>query len=223
MHVRDAVTSRRSIRDFSAEPVSGEVVRRVLDLALRAPSGGNLQPWKLHVLSGNALSHLKEAIAEVIYQHPNGEHPDYQIYPTELVSPYRERRHEIGELLYGQLGIPREDKAQRHAWFHRNFTFFGAPVGLFFSINRRMGPPQWADLGILMQTVMLLLREEGLHSCAQECWALYPKCVGTFLSLPQEHMLFAGMAIGFAREDQAINKIRTPRADTADMVTYMNI
>lgn len=222
MNVYEAVATRRSVRDFLPTPVPGEVIRRVLQQALRAPSGGNLQPWHLHVVGGEKMDALKALMRERVQQVPH-EDAEYDIYPKELVAPYRDRRFAIGEAMYACLGIPREDKAARRAWFGRNFQFFGAPLALFCSVDRRMGPPQWSDLGMLLQTVMLLLRAEGLDSCAQECWAVYPQTIGRFLSLPDEQMLFCGMAIGFARRDRPIDALVTERAPLQEVARFMGI
>lgn len=218
MDIRDAVTSRRSVRAFLDKPVPQDAIRRVLETALRAPSGGNLQPWHLHVVTGDSLSEIKRLAALAISTHSK-ETPEYNIYPPQLTSPYKERRFEIGEVLYGRLGIPRDDKVGRARWFQQNFEFFGAPVGLFCTVDRQMGPPQWSDLGMLLQTIMLLLRGEGLDSCPQECWALFPQTIGKFLKLPSEQMLFAGMAIGYADEANPVNQPATPRASFDEVVT----
>ena len=140
------------------------------------------------------------------------EQPDYDIYPKELVAPYRDYRFELGEAMYARLGIPREDKAARLRWFARNFAFFGAPMALFCSVDRRMGPPQWSDLGMFLQSLMLLLREEGLDSCPQECWAVYPRTIGEFINLPHERMLFTGMAIGLRNPEHPVNGLASDRA-----------
>lgn len=215
MNVSDAIASRRSVRDFLPTPVSGEVIRRVLAAASRAPSGGNLQPWHLDVVAGSRLDELKalmqRRLAAAAAGDP-GEQPEYSIYPKELVAPYRDYRFKVGEDMYARLGIPREDKAGRLRWFARNFAFFGAPMALFCSIDRRMGPPQWSDLGMFLQSVMLLLREEGLDSCPQECWSVYPRTIGEFIAIPPERMLFAGMAIGHANPDHPVNAMVTDRA-----------
>lgn len=221
MNVGQAVATRRSVRDFLPTPVPGELIRRVLEQALRAPSGGNLQPWHLHVVGGARMEELKALMRERVQQ--PGEPAEYAIYPPELVSPYRERRFAIGEAMYARLGIPREDKAARRAWFGRNFQFFGAPLALFCSVDRRMGPPQWSDLGMLLQTVMLLLRAEGLDSCAQECWAVYPQTIGRFLELPPEQMLFCGMAIGYARRDGPIDGLVSERAPLDEVARFHGI
>jgi len=223
MHVSEAVESRKSVRAFLPRPVAPEAIRRVLEAAARAPSGGNLQPWHIHVVGGEALDRLKAIMRERVAQAPSGESREYHIYPPELVSPYRERRFEVGEDMYRCLGIAREDKRGRLAHFANNFHFFGAPLALFCTVDRRMGPPQWSDLGMYLQTVMLLLRAEGLHSCAQECWAVYPETIGSFLSLPPERMLFTGMAIGYEDPEAAVNRLRAARAPMAEFAEFVGI
>lgn len=223
MNIQDAIASRRSVRHFSDRPVAAETIRRVLQQALRAPSGGNLQPWHLHVVGGDRLTELKALMRERVQQAPTGEGSEYDIYPRELVSPYRDRRYAVGEAMYAQLAIPREDKAARLQWFARNYQFFGAPLALFCSVDRRMGPPQWSDLGMLLQSVMLLLRAEGLDSCAQECWAIYPKTIGSFLALPSERMLFTGMSIGYADPTHALEGFKTERAPLSDVAEFIGI
>lgn len=220
MNVSEAVASRRSVRGFLDTPVSGDTVRRVLSKAARAPSGGNLQPWHLDVIAGARIEALKALMRDKIAAGPSDEATEYDIYPKEFVSPYRDRNFKVGQDLYGSIGIPREDKAGRRAWFQRNFQFFGAPVALFCSVDRRMGPPQWSDLGMFLQTVMLLLREEGLDSCAQECWAIYPNTIGTFLGLPPERMLFCGMAIGYADPADPANRLVSDRAPLEEFARF---
>jgi len=221
MQVSEAVARRRSVRGFSDTPVDGAVIRRVLERAGRAPSGGNLQPWHVDVVAGEPLAALK-AIMRVALA-TGSETPAYAIYPSDLPEPYRTHRFEVGEDLYGALGIPRSDKAARMAWFARNFEFFGAPCALFTSVDRAMGPPQWSDLGMFLQTVMLLLQEEGLDSCAQECWAIYPETVGRFLALPPTRMLFCGMAIGVADAADPANAWRARRAAVTDFATFHGV
>ncbi|MBF6992296.1 MULTISPECIES: nitroreductase [Cupriavidus] len=223
MKVSQAVASRKSVRGFLDKPVPADTIRRVLDAAARAPSGGNLQPWHIHVIGGEALERLRGIMRERIAHTPKGEDREYNVYPPELVAPYRDRRFEVGEALYHYLGIPREDKARRLAQFASNFTFFGAPLALFCTVDRRMGPPQWSDLGMYLQTVMLLLREEGLDSCAQECWAMYPETIGSFLQLPAERMLFTGMAIGFEDPEAPANQLRAARAPLAEFAEFIGI
>lgn len=223
MNVREAVASRRSVRHFLPTPVPGTVIRRVLEQALRAPSGGNLQPWHLHVVGGARLDELKALMRIRLEETPRGEGGEYDVYPRELVAPYRDRRHAVGEQMYERLGVPREDRFARLRWFARNYQFFGAPLALFCSVDRRMGPPQWSDLGMLLQTVMLLLRAEGLDSCAQECWAAFPKTVGDFLALPAERMLFTGMAIGHADPDHVLEGFRSERAPLDEVAEFIGL
>ena len=220
MNIETAVLARRSVRAYLDTDVDASVLRRVLSKALRAPSGGNLQPWQLHVVAGSRLAELKALMGRVAAQGTR-EPAQYDIYPDELASPYRERRFAIGESMYATLGIPREDRAARQRWFARNFEFFGAPVGMFCTIDRQMGPPQWSDLGMLLQTIMLLLTAEGLGSCAQECWALYPQTVGRFLELPKEQMLFAGMAIGYEDRSHPVNSLQSSRVEPSEVIRFV--
>jgi nitroreductase len=213
--VSEALATRLAVRDFLPTPVPGALIREILAKASRAPSGGNVQPWHLDVLAGEPLAELKAIMQRRLAEAAAGAPPeklDYDIYPPNLWPPYRDYRFELGEDMYRLLGIPREDKAARLRWFARNYEFFGAPLALFCSIDRRMGPPQWSDLGMVLQSVMLLLREAGLHSCPQECWSVYPQTVGGFLGLPPERMLFCGMAIGHANPAHPVNALRSRRA-----------
>lgn len=207
MNVSEAVARRISVRAFKSDPVPGAVVREILEAAARAPSGGNLQPWRVHALTGAPLQALKDKVAA----NPFGEAPEYDVYPPNLWEPFRTRRFECGEDLYATIGIPREDKAARLRQLARNGELFGAPVGLFFSLDRKVGPPQWSDVGMFMQTVMLLATERGLATCAQEYWARYPQTLIESLGLPDDHMIFSGMALGYADETAPINTLRTRR------------
>lgn len=223
MDVREAVATRRSVRDFLDQPVPGDVIRRVLELALRAPSGGNVQPWHVHVVGGAKMAELKAIMRRRVAESPGGEDNEYDIYPKNLWSPYRERRFQLGEAMYAELGIPRDDKAARLRWFARNYEFFGAPLGMFFSIDRGMGAPQWSDLGMLMQTIMLLLRGEGLDSCPQEAWSNWPRTLGSFLQLPPERILFAGMSVGYANPAHPVNRLRPLRAPLDEVAQFHGI
>ena len=223
MKVSDAIMTRRSVRGFLDKPVAPEVIRRILQTAARAPSGGNLQPWHIQVVAGEPLARLKQIMRERVEETPQGETAEYDIYPKELVAPYRARRFKIGEDLYGHLRIPREDKAARKKWFARNFQFFDAPLALFCHVDRRMGPPQWSDLGMYLQNVMLLLREQGLDSCPQECWAIYPETIRQFLNTPPHHMLFTGMAIGYADAAESANRLIADRAELEEFAEFIGI
>jgi nitroreductase len=207
MNVSDAVAQRYSCRAFKADPVRGEVVRDILERAARAPSGGNLQPWRVYALTGQPLTDFKAIVAA----NPFGEAPEYEVYPPNLWDPFRTRRFQNGEDLYASIGIPRDDKPARLRQLAKNGSFFGAPVGIFFCLDRKLGPPQWSDLGMYMENVMLLALERGLATCPQEYWARYPKTVAAFVNLPDDHMVFSGMALGYADEAHPINAWRASR------------
>ena len=219
MQVHEAVASRHSIRAFLPTPVPADVIRGVLQRAARAPSGGNLQPWHIDVMAGEPLAQFRATMREVLASGAQPQ-PEYAVYPGELRSPWRERRFEVGEAMYARLGVPREDKAARRRWFANNFDFFGAPLALFCSVDRSMGPPQWSDLGMYLQTVMLLLREEGLDSCPQEAWAVYADTVRQALNLPPERMLFCGMAIGWHDPAHPVNQLVASRAPQDEWLRF---
>jgi len=219
VNVADAIASRMSCRAYRSTPVPEATVRAILEAARRSPSGGNLQPWHVHVLTGAPLAELLADVRRKLPRSPRGEGAEYHVYPPELWEPYRSRRYQCGEDLYATIGVPREDKLARLRQFARNYEFFGAPVGLFFFIDRGMGPPQWADVGMFMQSVMLLAREHGLDTCPQEAWSAWHRTVGEFLRVPAELMLFAGMALGYRDEEAPINRLRTDRAALAEFAT----
>jgi nitroreductase len=207
MNVTEAVLSRRSIRAFMDEPVDADLLRRLLQTASRAPSGGNVQPWRVFLLHGGAMDRFRTFLAG----RAEREEPAYEIYPQSLKEPYRSSRFKVGEDMYALLGIPREDKAARFSWIARNFDFFGAPAGFFCFVDRQMGPPQWSDLGMFLQTFMLLARESGLDTCPQEAWAMRPGSVAEFVGAGDELMLFCGMAIGYRDTAAPVNQLESDR------------
>lgn len=220
MKVSEAVASRQSVRAFLDKPVDKETINWLLEQAQWTPSGGNLQPWRVYVLGGDRLAEFKSLIESKLQTNPMGEGAEYKVYPPKLKEPYRTRRFKCGEDLYASINVPREDKAARIGQFANNFRFFGAPVGMFFAIDRCMQEGQWSDLGMYIQTLMLLAREKGLHSCAQEAWAWWPRTVCRFLDIPDEFMLFCGMALGYMDESHPINNWRTDRADIDEIVEW---
>lgn len=222
MSVSEAVAARRSIRLFAEDAVDPALLRSILEKARQAPSGGNVQPWHATVLSGARLERLKREARAAMLLGPGAEAPEYEIYPSGLPDPWRGRRGANGEAMYGAIGIPRDDKARRMAAIARNFEFFGAPVGLLVHTPRIMGKPQWADLGMWLQTVMLLLVEAGLGSCAQEAWSLYPQTVKRVGEIPDDHVFFCGLAIGHPSRDAAINCFSNSRAPLAETVRFLN-
>lgn len=223
LSVSEAVAARTSIRAFLDKPVPGDLVRRIVEAAARSPSGGNLQPWHVHVLGGEELVRFKALMAQRMAADPRGDGPGYDIYPADLGEPYRSRRGECGEDMYATMGIAREDKRARLGFIAGNFRFFGAPVGIFVCVDRQMGPPQWSDLGMYIQTLMLLAKEAGLDSCPQEAWTLWHKTVAEFLNLPEQQMLFCGLALGYADPAQPVNKLRTSRAALDEFAVFHDI
>jgi nitroreductase len=213
MDVRDAVATRYSCRAFlSDKPVTQATVRDILERAARAPSGGNLQPWLVHAIAGERLEALKAQLRpRFATELPRGEGGEYEVYPRELKEPYYGRRARVGNQLYESIGIARADRPGRYRQFSRNYLFYDAPVGLFVSIDRIMGPPQWSDVGGFIQTIMVLARAHGLHACAQEAWTNWHRTVSAFLKLPPEYILFCGIALGYADESAPINAWRSER------------
>lgn len=219
MNVYEAVRSRRAVRRFTDEPVPRAALRRVLAAATRAPSGANLQPWHVYLVTGAPLAELKKRTAERIAAGDMGDEREYRMYPRELRSPYRERRSAAAAQRYAALGVRRDDRDGRARAVAANWACFGAPAALFCYIDSAMGKPQWADLGIYLQTVMLLLRAEGLHSCPQMAWSAYRRTVAGVLRPPDGLVLFCGMSIGYA--DDTLSQAPVERAPVAETVTYL--
>jgi nitroreductase len=216
MDVSEAVAARSSIRAFLDTPVSDRLIAELLTKASRAPSGGNLQPWRIFVINGDAtarfLSHLATTDLEA---------PAYDMYPPKLKEPYRSSRFKVGEDMYALLGIPRDDKPARLARVAENYKFFGAPAGLFCYTDKVMGPPQWSDLGMFLQSFMLLAQEAGLSTCAQESWALRAQAVREFVGAPDELTIFCGMAVGYKDPDANVNSLISDREPLASWATFL--
>jgi len=223
MNVSEAVDSRMSCRAFLSIPVPPEVVRTILEVAKRAPSGGNLQPWHVYVLAGKPLQELLADVRAKLPANPNGEGAEYDVYPPKLTEPYRSRRFKCGEDLFATINIARENRPARLQQFARNYELFGAPVALFFAVNRQMGVGQWVDLGMFMQTIMLLAREQGIHTCAQESWAVWHRTVEAHLQMPPQLMFFCGMALGYRDEAAPINHLRTERAALEEFAVFRGL
>ncbi|MCP5088011.1 MAG: nitroreductase [Rhodobacteraceae bacterium] len=211
MKVSQAVAQRRSCRAFLSDPVASDLLCGVFERAARAASGGNLQPWRVYLLNGEKMQVFKGIMADRISA-GLVDTPAYAIYPHPLHEPYRSQRYEVGETMYGAVGVGREDKAERRKWFARNYQFFGAPAAAFLFVDRAMGPAQWSDLGGYLATVQLLLEEQGLASCAQESWVTQHKSVQSYVQAPPEQMLFCGIAIGTPDREAPINQFMTTRA-----------
>ncbi|RMB54435.1 nitroreductase [Sphingomonas sp. PP-CE-3A-406] len=220
MDVTEAIAARRSVRGFLDTPVDPVLLRDLAIKASRAATGGNLQPWHIAIVQGDAMTRLKTIMADKLATSAT-ETPAYDVYPKDLTAPYRDRRYAVGEAMYAHLGIPRDDKPARQKWFARNFEFFGAPAAYFCTVDKRMGPPQWSDLGMYLQNLTLLAVDAGLATCPQECWAMYPETVGRLLHTPNDRMLFCGMAIGYEDKSAPANALRTERANEAEWLTTM--
>ena len=218
--VTDAIATRKTIRAFRPDPVSRQTLAQILTLALRAPSGGNLQPWRVYALLGGARDELVRRVAAVRKEHPMGEKPEYHVYPPALTEPYKARRFRVGEAMYATMNVPREDKPARLEFFSGNWDFFGAPAGLIFTMDRQMQEGQWADLGMFMENIMLLARERGLHTCPQEAWAVFHTTIREYLAIPENEMIFCGMAIGTADDAAPCNTLHSERAPLSEIVTF---
>jgi nitroreductase len=218
--VSAAIDSRRSVRAFLDTRVDEQVVRDLVSKAARAASGGNLQPWKVYVLAGEARDALVARVQEKSAETPFGDGPEYDIYPHDLSEPYRTWRGAVAREMYDLVGIARDDMAARGAQMAKNFEFFGAPVGLFVTIDRQMGPPQFCDLGLFLGNLMLLAREAGLHTCPQEAWSLWGATIREVVGVPEHELVFCGVSLGHADPDHAINTLRTERAPLESFASF---
>ena len=217
MNVTDAVLKRSSVRSFLSNPVCDDLLKVLLEKSSRAASGGNLQPWKVFVINNSSMNNFLEF--QENWTEP--ETPAYDIYPAKLKEPYRTSRFELGEKMYELLGIGREDKDARFAQVMENFKFFGAPCAFFCFIDRQMGPPQWSDLGMFLQTFMLLAKEVGLDTCAQEAWSMKHDSVSQFVNAEDTDMLFCGMAIGYQDKDARVNKLQSDRRPIEEWAKFI--
>ena len=218
-----AITSRRSIRAFLDKPVEREEVARILDVAARAPSGTNTQPWKVHVLTGAARERLSKAILAA-YADPAlaAQHQEeYPYYPREWVSPYIERRRKVGWDLYSLLGLTRENKAGMAAQHARNFAFFDAPVGMIFTIDRILEQGSWLDYGMFLQNIMVAARARGLDTCPQAAFTQYHRIIAAELGLPASEMVVCGMALGWADPGRIENSLETERESSRVFARFM--
>src|SRR5215831_10138940 len=221
MDVLEAVSSRYSCRAFLPTPVPEKVVRQIVERAARAPSAGNMQPWRVYAIAGNRVDDLKALLApRMATELPKGEGADYTIYPEPLAEPYRTRRFTVGELLYRSINVSRDDKNARYKQYSRNYQFFGAPVALFFAREKTHGPAQWADIGGYLQTVALLARAFGLHTCPQQPLVSFHRTARIFLRLPDNLMIYSGMALGYEDVAYLINSWRSPRESVDTFASF---
>jgi nitroreductase len=221
-----AITSRRSVRAFLPTPVPRQMIEDILAVASRAPSGVNTQPWKVTVLTGAAKDALSRKIlsahdANAAAGSTGADVGEYDYYPTEWISPYIERRRKIGWDLYGLLGIGKTDKARMHAQHGRNYTFFDAPVGLIFTIDRILRQGSWLDYGMFLQNVMTAARGRGLDTCPQAAFIGFHKVIAEQLALPAGEMVVCGMSLGYADESAVENKLVTEREPVSAFVRFV--
>jgi nitroreductase len=219
--VFEAVDTRRAVRAFSDRPVPRDSLDRVLETARRAPSSGNLQPWHLYVVGGHPLTRLKQRAGERAAAGDPGDEPQYPMYPDPLPAPYADRYAAAALQRYEALGIAPDDPDRPRRVAGLNADAFGAPVVMFCYVDASLGPGQWADAGIYLQTVMLLLRGEGLHSCAQAMWTMFHETVREIVGPPAGHVLWSGLAVGF--DDETVPPLRTGRAPMEETVTLVGI
>ncbi|MEH6702641.1 nitroreductase [Parasphingorhabdus sp.] len=223
MNVTEAVTSRRSVRQFLDKPVDKAILEQVLKTAQRSPSGGNTQPWNAVVVGGDELTRITDVVKAKAATAPMGENIEYAIYPKELDGRYEAQRRAVGIEMFNAVGLERGDGAGRIAQMAQNWDSFGAPVQLFTYTKKYMGPPQWSDMGMWLQTVMLLLREAGLDSCSQEIWAMYGTHMRELLDIDDDHIFFCGMAIGYRDPDAPINNFDVPRVPISDAIEFRGL
>lgn len=221
MDVFAAVDSRIACRWFLDKPVDPGILRDILQRAARAASGGNLQPWQVYALTGAPLADIKRRVAaHIAGRDPRHDEAEYPIYPATMWEPYKSRREEHGVQLYGALGIARDDAAGRLKQYKHNFEFFNAPVALFITVDRKLGPGQWADLGGYIHALMYLARGHGLDTCPQESWARMHRIVGAFVNMPAEQMLFCAVAVGYGDHKHPANSFRSPRAPLEEFCKF---
>jgi nitroreductase len=218
--VDQAITSRRSIRAFLPAPVPADDVAAILDVAARAPSGTNMQPWRGYALAGGAKQAVVDAV-QAAFDVPVAPHTrEVQYYPDEFFEPYLSRRRAVGWDLYGLLGIAKGDGAKMKAQHRRNFQFFDAPVGLIFTIDRRLATGSWLDYGMFLENVMVAARGRGLDTCAQAAWCHYHRAIRPVLGLAEEETIVCGMALGYADVDAVENTLATARAPAKSFMRF---
>ena len=223
----EAITSRMSVRAFTKENVSKEVILKLLNISARAPSGTNTQPWKAYVIEGAALMDLCSKVCAAydgIAANPElakEYQPAYEYYPAKWFSPYIDRRRENGWGLYGLLGITKGDKDKMHAQHRKNFEAFGAPVCLFFTIDKELGRGSMLDYGMFLQNIMVAARGEGLDTCPQAAWNDYAKIILPAIGAQENEMLVCGMALGYADKNALVNTFHTPRVAAEEFTTWV--
>lgn len=206
----DAITSRRSVRGYTDQPVSQAVIDRILEASARAPSGTNMQPWLVTVVRGKAMARICDAVLAARSAGEEHEY-EYKYYPAPCPEPYIARRRKVGWDMYGLVDIKKGEGAKMLAQHNKNFTFFGAPVGMFFTIEKSLEIGSWLDYGMFIQNVMTAARIEGLHTCPQAAWANYNTVIRAELDMPEDQTVVCGLALGYEDTNEPINALRTER------------
>lgn len=218
--IADAIRSRRSVRAYLPTAVPDDVLRELLALGRHAPSGSNIQPWQVAVLTGDTLQRVGEAIRRAFLNDEPGHQRDYNYYTDPIVEPYLARRRACGWGLYGTLGIGKGDVEKSRAYRAQNYVFFGAPAGLVFTIDRDLEKGSWLDYGMFLQTLMLAARAFGLHTCAEASIASYPDIVRRELGLGDDQVVICGMALGYADSSAAVNTFQPERIPLGEYVRF---
>lgn len=218
--IESAIVGRRSVRDFSSQPVPIELVERILLAARRAPSSTNMQPWKVDVVTEAARTRLVAAILDTENREPGVAKAEFIYYPQQWRSPYAERRRQVGLELYRRLGIKKEDQAGARQQLLRNYDFFGAPVGLILSIDRDLEAASWLDIGMFMQNIMIMATGCGLASCPQLAFAKHHAVIRHVLGIPADRMILCGIALGYEQIDSPLHTMTTERADLDVFVRF---
>jgi len=219
--VSHAIETRRSVRSFLSNAVDEETIRHILNLAGRAPSGTNMQPWRTYALSGQSLTGLCETVCTAFDENPTGYESEMRYYPEQWFEPYISRRKKVGIDMYGLLEIKKGDKQRMQAQHRRNFMFFDAPVGFIFTIDRQLATGSWLDYGMFLQNIMLTARSFGLHTCAQAAWADFHPPIREYLSLSDDEIVVCGMAIGRANPDAPENRLQTERTAVSENTRFL--
>jgi nitroreductase len=222
--VDQAITSRHSIRAFLQTPVAREDIERMLEVAARAPSGSNTQPWKVYVMTGEMKQRVSAEILKVYNDKELFESltEDYKYYPTQWDSPYIERRRKVGLDLYKLLGLGRDNKSGMHAQHGRNYTFFDAPVGMFFTIDRTMNTGSWLDFGCFLQSLMIAARARGLDTCAQAAFNRFHQTIRAATGIPESEIIMCGLALGYADMSKIENSLISEREPVSAFTKFLD-
>jgi nitroreductase len=220
--VDEAITSRRSVRAFLPDPVDEGTIRAILEIAARAPSGTNMQPWKVYVTSGETKQKIADAILNSGIRAEKAVWDEYKYYPDQFFEPYLTRRRKVGFDLYGLLGIGRRDVDRMREQHDRNFVFFDAPVGIIFTVDRRLNKGSWIDYGMFLENIMIAARGRGLHTCPQAAFAPYHRQIRPILGIPDEEIVVCGMALGYEDATKPENALKTERAPIEEWTTFLS-